>query len=95
MVECALKACIAKKTKEYDFPPPKKTIEKIHTHDLTKLLSESGLRLKESIEVNWTLSKEWYEGIRYEIVDEAKAKEVYAAIIDPEQGVFRWIRQHW
>ena len=29
-----LKACIAKKTKEHEFPPPRATIEKYYTHDL-------------------------------------------------------------
>jgi HEPN domain-containing protein len=48
VVECALKACIAKKTKLHDFPPPKKVVEDIYTHSIMKLLvrAELGLELK-------------------------------------------------
>jgi len=34
-VECALKACIAKRTREHDFPEKKLVIDS-HTHDLGK-----------------------------------------------------------
>ena len=37
-VECALKACIAKNTKKFDFPD-KKSIEQSFTHELTKLVN--------------------------------------------------------
>ena len=36
-VECALKACIAKRTREHDFPEKKLAIDS-HTHDLRDLL---------------------------------------------------------
>ena len=41
-VECALKACIARKTREFDFPE-KKRVNDSHTHDLEKLLILAGL----------------------------------------------------
>ena len=41
-VECALKACIAKNTKRYDFPPERAIYNDIYTHDLVKLLRISG-----------------------------------------------------
>jgi hypothetical protein len=31
-VECALKACIAKKTKRFEFPPKKAYVEKAYSH---------------------------------------------------------------
>jgi len=34
VVECGLKACIAKQTRRYDFPD-KKTVDESYTHDLT------------------------------------------------------------
>ena len=37
-VECALKACIAKKTQRYEFPS-RDTVNESHTHDLNRLLS--------------------------------------------------------
>jgi HEPN domain-containing protein len=40
--ECALKACIAKKTKRHDFPD-KTFAHNVYIHDLTKLLKHTGL----------------------------------------------------
>ena len=47
-VECPLKACIANKTKEGDFPP--RETRKIWTHDLVDLIESAGLKT-EFIEV--------------------------------------------
>jgi len=41
-IECGLKACIAKKTKKYDFPD-KKTVDESYTHNLTTLVKTAGL----------------------------------------------------
>lgn len=35
-VECALKACIAKNTKRFEFPPKPKFVQDLYQHDLTK-----------------------------------------------------------
>ena len=42
-VECALKACIAKKTKRFEFPAKAEYIRKLYAHELDKLLSLAGL----------------------------------------------------
>jgi HEPN domain-containing protein len=42
-VECALKSCIAKKTREHDFPE-KKLVNDSHTHDIGKLLQLAELK---------------------------------------------------
>ncbi len=42
VVECALKACIAKYTKEFDFPDKQLAIDS-HTHDLIKLVKNAKL----------------------------------------------------
>lgn len=41
VVECALKACIAKGTRRFDFPP--RAVQDIYTHDLARLLRQAGL----------------------------------------------------
>ena len=41
-VECALKACIAKKTKRFDFPD-KELANKSYTHKLEALVGQSGM----------------------------------------------------
>ena len=43
--ECALKACIAKLTKRYDFPD-KDRVSKGYTHNIENLLHLAGLRNK-------------------------------------------------
>ena len=63
VVECGLKACVAKQTKKYDFPRKKKEIERIYSHDLTKLLAVAGLndtnkddrKTNPRLEVNWSV----------------------------------------
>ena len=42
-VEGALKACIAKKTKRFEFPAKAEYIRNLYTHELDKLLSLAGL----------------------------------------------------
>lgn len=42
VIECALKACIAKQTQEFDFPD-KKTVMDSYTHDLEKLIKVAKL----------------------------------------------------
>lgn len=93
-IECALKACIAKKTKEFDFPD-KKLIEKIYTHDLTKLLGVVGIRVEENLVVNWAVVKDWSEQDRYKRHTEEEARDIYNAVANPEEGVLEWIKQHW
>src|SRR6202142_1914903 len=60
-VECALKACIAKKTKRYEFPPPREVTNNIYTHDLTGLLKQAGLdkQLEKDMLTNPTLAGNW------------------------------------
>jgi hypothetical protein len=75
-VECALKACIAKRTREHDFPE-KKLVNESHTHDLKILLRLAGLsdRLKIDIdckvisESSWETIERWSEQSRYELIE--------------------------
>lgn len=59
-VECAIKACIAKQTKRYDFPD-KKQAEESYTHDLTKLIKVAKLEdaLNEKTALNATFAESW------------------------------------
>ena len=102
-VECALKACIAKQIKRYDFPD-KKLINDSYTHDLEKLLSLSGLkdRLQQDmtknpvLELNWTIIKDWSEQTRYDIgISQKKAEDMYYAVNDKYNGVLIWLKKWW
>ena len=82
MVECGLKACIAKNTKRYDFPE-KKTVNDSYTHNLEQLIGVAGLRTDLETEIhangdfasNWALVKDWGEDSRYEKHDFKKVVE--------------------
>ena len=102
-IECALKACIAKQTKAFDFPD-RKLINDIYTHDLEKLLSASGLkpghlnecRTNPGFQVNWMVVKDWSEQARYvEQVTKQKAKDFRSAVVSRKNGVLPWLQKRW
>jgi HEPN domain-containing protein len=94
-VECGLKACIARQTKQYDFPPAERIVHDIYTHDLEKLVKSAGLRpeLETEIQkdghfgVNWGLVKDWSERSRYQTYNGKQAEDFIDAIRDPDHGV--------
>lgn len=102
-VECALKACIAKQTNQYDFPPPKKVIDDYYTHDLEKLLNCAGLfptkdaavKLNKAFEANWIAIIKWKEISRYERKSKDEAELMYNAVSDPTNGVLQWLKNYW
>ena len=101
-VECALKACVAKQTREFDFPD-RAVVNDSYTHDLDKLVRVAGLEIElreksasnKQFEVNWNLVKDWSEGARYERHDERKVRDFFSAITDRRTGVLAWLRDHW
>lgn len=101
-VECGLKACIAKKTKRYDFPD-RRIVNDSYTHDLNLLIKVSGLqvdlevemRRDRDFEVNWAIYKDWNETSRYVRHEAQAAKSLYAAVTDSRHGVLRWLKRHW
>ncbi len=62
VIECALKACIAKRTREHDFPE-KKLVNDSHTHNLKDLLRvaelnielDTAMQIVPSMKANWTI----------------------------------------
>lgn len=102
-IECALKACIAKKTRRSDFPPRPDQIREIYVHDPTKLVKAAGLLddliAKQEIDVEfkakWSVVKDWSEESRYNGKSEKQASDLIRAIQEPTHGVLRWLRGHW
>jgi len=100
-VECALKACIAKKTKRSEFPAKAEYIRKLYTHELDKLLSLAGLDAQlnkdmganKVFEANWSTVKDWTEESRYR-TSGLNGKDMYNAVAGPD-GVLPWIRLRW
>ncbi len=101
VIECALKACIAKQTQRFDFPD-KKTVMESYTHDLEKLVKVAKLdtQLKSLLNdpefsLRWSMVKDWSEESRYQKHNRQEALDIYSAITDPNHGVLQWLQQHW
>ena len=102
-VECALKSCIAKQFREYDFPDKKLVLDS-HTHELSKLLSVSGLksefekqiRISPELDSNWAIVKDWSEQIRYQCgINKMKANDFYNAVTEKFTGILSWLKNWW
>ena len=102
-VECALKACIAKQIRRYDFPD-RKLANDSYTHDLESLLGTAGLRhqlltdlrTNRDLAVNWAIVKEWSEQARYDTaISKVKVREFYIAVTARGVGVLSWLRKWW
>jgi len=100
-VECALKACIAKKTKRHDFPADAKHAGRVYSHDLTELLKLAGLdsqldrdmRGNPQLAANWGVVKAWRVDCRYE-TSGLSGKDMVDSLDSPD-GVLTWIKLRW
>jgi HEPN domain-containing protein len=100
-VECALKACICRMTRQDYFPP--KDAARYYVHDLAKLLDIANLKSEfdkekerdSAFSVNWAVVKDWSEESRYQGRQQQQARELVKAVSDPQHGVLRWLRENW
>ena len=100
-VECALKACIAKKTRRHDFPADKDYASKVYSHNLDQLLKLSHLEPQLDIDMksrpqlakNWDLVRRWKVDSRYE-TSRLRGRDLTHAVNSPD-GVLQWIKLHW
>ncbi len=101
-IECALKACIAKKINRHEIPA-KKLINDVYSHDLESLMGLAGLRnaLQVAIAnnpqlgVSWAVVKDWSVDVRYALnIPDTKSKDLYSAITRRKHGVLVWVRKH-
>ena len=88
-VECALKACIAKRTQEHDFP--EKESRNYYSHDLEELLGfaklrtelDQSMRTNPAMKTNWIIVQDWSEASRYDRnKTDQEAAELLEAIED-------------
>ncbi len=102
-VECALKSCIARQTRKYDFPD-RTRVKRIYTHDLEQLLDVSELKDEHqrrlssdaAFAVNWSVVKDWNESSRYRSsIPETQARDLYSAVTARKHGVLPWLRKRW
>lgn len=103
VVECALKACICKNTKQFDFFVSPEKARGAWSHDFDKLMKAAGLESEFSaaraadtqLDLNWKSVENWSPDSRYEQQDQQTAGELLAAVSDPDHGVLSCIRQLW
>ena len=102
-IECALKACVAKQIREFDFPE-KRLVERSYTHNLTQLLEVSEVKVRfdeaaagdEALRLRWGIIKDWSEASRYTIgTTEKAAHDMLLAVGDGATGVLAWLKRHW
>lgn len=103
-IECALKACIAKETRQHDFPDKPEQIRQIYSHNLSQLLSlaklrdqlEADMKSNKDLRAYWNRVVDWKEEKRYELgLTEQEAKDFYEAIAEPVNGVLSWLKNWW
>lgn len=101
-VECGLKARIARLFRSNKFPE-KTFTEKCYIHDIKKLIGLTGLQPiweadrngNQKLFAKWEIVLLWSEGSRYQKKTQSDAQALYDAIIEPTDGVLRWIQLHW
>lgn len=102
VIECALKACIAKQTLRHEFPDKKRT-DKSWTHNLEALLGAAELltslqaesKSKPRFSANWDVVKDWSETSRYKNWNQREAEELIRAVSESKHGVLTWLKHHW
>lgn len=102
-VECAIKACIAKQTKRFDFPDKAKVL-KSYDHNLTELIKVAGLltgletrmSADPTFATNWRIVAKWQIESRYDVkVSKQDADLFLFSIADSKGGVLPWLRSQW
>jgi len=102
-VECALKACIAKQTREFDFPPDRRAVEAIYKHNPNDLLKPSTLgreheearRASSAFDANWKIIQGWTEQSRYHQGKSEKEVVDFLSAIVGDEGVLPWLKKSW
>ena len=57
---------------------------------------QNDLRSDSSLEINWTVVKDWSEQFRYENnISQAMAEQLRDAVGDKNSGVLKWVKAHW
>lgn len=102
-IECALKACIAKRTRRHDFPD-KNLAKKVFIHDLVQLMNIAELKATFNVdkttiiglEDSWNIVKDWSEESRYLIgITRATAQDMITAVSDNSNGILPWLEKYW
>lgn len=102
VVECGLKACIAKQTRRFEFPDGAR-VNDSYQHALTKLIRVAGLEVQQqadgmldpAFDYNWAIAKDWSEASRYDVTRKAEAIALVSAVAEPHHGMMQWLARFW
>ncbi|ESY68641.1 hypothetical protein LB577_06665 [Mesorhizobium sp. B283B1A] len=86
-----------------DTIPDKKFVQDVYSHDLNRLIALAGLfsDLTQSrtaspiFDGHWSAVSDWNEASRYDMIDVFEATAMRNAMVDEEQGIFRWLQERW
>jgi HEPN domain-containing protein len=100
-IECGLKACVAKRTRRYDFP--ERDAHHLYTHAPRKTLEKAGIwrELDARIAVDpafrryWEILERWSPDSRYNVHSRAEAASLMTAVGDSRHGVLAWVKLYW
>src|SRR5713101_7279589 len=100
--ECGLKACIAKRLRQYQYPDLN-FVKAIYTHNLKDLVKhaeltvehENTFRADRQFAVYWSVLLLWSEQSRYSRHRRSDALAIYNAVADENHGVLQWIKRFW
>ena len=97
-VECALKACIAKKTREFEFP--NKDSSKLYTHRLEVLLEYAGTQIADAlaepaVAPKWSTVVFVARGQPISVAHGGRCQSFVCGIADAPNGVLECTRKHW
>lgn len=104
-VECGLKACVVDLVARNPgiIYEDRRFSDACWTHTLARLIGVAGLdgdcdaqcKANVAFAKNWAAAIQWSEASRYDLTPEPRARELYEAISEPQDGVMKWIRDHW
>ncbi len=103
VVECALKACICKNTKQFDFYPHPREAQQAWSHKFADLIGlaeiegiiEQERRADRVLDLYWKAVEGWSENGRYDQHGNKEAEDLLTAISDPTHGVLACIKRYW
>lgn len=104
-VECGLKACVVDLVEKNPgiIYEERRFSDSCWTHKLTELVGVARLEAARAADEianpafaqKWAVVIRWNEAYRYVCVSEPDARQLYEAISHPQDGVMKWIRDHW
>lgn len=93
-IECALKAIIAAQFVANEIPD-RRLVERVHVHDLSKLLGLAGLeaemKANSDMHEGWATITKWSERARYEVWTQESASAMLEAV-GGEKGLLQWLQ---